>query len=926
MADNHRPASRPQDEPLHRDVRDLAAALGQVIRRLEGDACFEAVERLRRDCLARRRGTEEALDLAALLAGVDALPLPMAGRVARAFTLFFLLINTAEQAHRVRRRRHYALTQTGHQPGSYRWVFGQLQAQGRSASEVATAVARLDLRPVLTAHPTESTRRTVLSLQDRVAKSLLARDGVGQLERTAQAANAALEQEVEMLWLTSEVRHDRPTVLDEASTARWYLRDRLLPACARAATDLAGAFQQTFSQTLQPVHPVVPGSWVGGDRDGNPFVTPDVTLRVARQTARAVIRHYLKVIDGLFIRLSLSARIKPVPDVLRRSLDRDRRDLGHVWQVNGHLEAEEPVRLKLFCIHARLAALLDRLVEPRASRPTRGAPYEGPQEFLADLQLVARSAAEAGATRTSEQVIAPVIAQVRTFGFHGFRLDLREDAAVHGAALVDLAERDLVASGPDGLSEWLLRGQVADRPPLAADIDAATGNTCAVFDAARALQDEIGHAVANTYIISMTRTAKDLLNVLALARLSGLVDLSAAPPTSRLDVVPLFETLDDLVAAPQIMASLFANPAYRAQLQARDMRQEVMIGYSDSAKDAGVLPAAWALYRAQEELAAVCRAHGVALTLFHGRGGTVGRGGGSPVFRALTALPPGSLDGAVKITEQGEVISQKFGLLAIADRSLEVMISGSLMAGFSDWRRGIGADEEATFVEMMDRLSALALPVFRDRVHGDNRLFDALQQATPLEELGQVHYGSRPAFRAGRAATMAGLRAIPWVFGWTQIRLMLPGWLGVGTALATVAAQAEGLATLQRMAAQWPFFDDLLANVEMVCAKADMAIARAYFTHLGCDLALLDELQAEFSLTVATVLQIRQASALLERNAVLRAAIARRNPYVDPLSLLQISLMRRKRKLAAGVEADPLLGEALGTTLNGLAQGMRNTG
>lgn len=538
--------------------------------------------------------------------------------------------------------------------------------------------------------------------------------------------------------------------------------------------------------------------------------------------------------------------------------------------------------------------------------------------------MIAEALVAAGAARTCEQVVAPVVAQARTFGLHGFRLDLREDSAVHTAALADLAGRGLVAAG--SLSDWLLR----DSPGAASwpddELQAATRKTCQVFDAARTLQDELGGPVASTYIISMTRTADDVLAVLALARQSGLVNLAAPSPTSRLDVVPLFETLDDLIAAPQIMASLFTNPAYRVQLRARAMRQEVMLGYSDSAKDAGVLPAAWALYRVQEQLAAVCRAHGVAMTLFHGRGGTVGRGGGSPVLRALRALPPGSLAGAVKITEQGEVISQKFGLLAIADRSLEVMISGSLMACFSDWRQEVSAAEQDSFVDVMDRLAALALPVFRDRVHGDNHLFHALQQATPLAELGQVHYGSRPAFRAGRAATMAGLRAIPWVFGWTQIRLLLPGWLGVGTALSTIAAEPKGLSTLRHMAAAWPFFDDLLANVEMVCAKADMAIARAYFTHLGGDLELLDALEAEFELTVATLLEIRQASGLLERNLVLRAAIARRNPFVDPLSLLQISLMGRKRRSDKPAGGEALLDEALSTTLNGVAQGMRNTG
>ena len=926
MPNSHPIAERPQDEPLHRDVRDLASALGRVIRRLEGEACYTAVEGLRRRCVERRRGADGALDLDGLLTSVDALPVPLAARVARAFTLFFLLINTAEQVHRVRRRRHYALTTTARQPGSSRWVFAKLIGQGRTASEVAEAVARLDLRPVLTAHPTESTRRTVLSLQHRVAELLLAQDSISTESSAAAAATAALDQEVEVLWLTSEVRHDRPSVLDEASTALWYLRDRLLPACATAAADLAAAYQEIFGEALAPPRPLVPGSWVGGDRDGNPFVTPEVTLKVARETARAVISHYQKVLDALFIRLSLSVRVKRAPDALLRSLARDRQDLPAVWEANGRLEPEEPIRLKLHAVYARLAAVHAGLSSPEGDRQNPAA-YPGPQELLEDLRLVAEAVRSAGAEYTADLLVAPLIAQVETFGFHGFRLDLREDSAVHTAALADFAAaRGLSSLDSAGLSAELLGPPRPLTPSQSGALGPATRKTCDVFTAARTLQDELGPAAADTYIISMTRRAEDLLAVLLLARHAGLVDVAASPPVSRLDVVPLFETLDDLVAAPQIMASLFADPAYGAQLQARGMRQEVMIGYSDSAKDAGVLPAAWALYRAQERLVETCNAHGVALTLFHGRGGTVGRGGGSPVYRALTALPPGSLDGAVKITEQGEVISQKFGLLAIANRSLEVMIAGSLMAGFSDWRQTLAPGEEATFVSTMDRLSELALPVFRQLVHADTRLFEALQKGTPLQELAQVHYGSRPAFRVGRAATMAGLRAIPWVFGWTQIRLLLPGWLGVGTALSTVAAEPGGLKTLRRMAAAWPFFDDLLANVEMVCAKADMQIARAYFTHLGADLALLDELETEFSVTVATLLQIRQSSLLLEHNPVLRVAIARRNPYVDPLSLLQISLMRRKRALVGSDEERALLDEALSTTLNGVAQGMRNTG
>jgi len=391
---------------------------------------------------------------------------------------------------------------------------------------------------------------------------------------------------------------------------------------------------------------------------------------------------------------------------------------------------------------------------------------------------------------------------------------------------------------------------------------------------------------------------------------------------SRIDVVPLFETLDDLRNAPSIMRSLFADPAYARQLEARGQRQEVMIGYSDSGKDAGLLPASWGLYTAQEALAEVCREAGVKLTLFHGRGGTVGRGGGSPVYRGLIALPPGTVDRRIKITEQGEVISQKFGLSPIADRSLEVMVSGTLMASFLDWRKEVPDIEQKQFRAVMERLSSLALPLFRALVHQDDALFKLFIGSTPVKELANVHFGSRPAYRDRGTGTMAGIRAIPWIFGWTQTRLMLPSWLGVGTALQTVMDEGD-LPALRRMAEVWPFFDDLLGKIEMVCAKADMEVARAYVTALGGDAALLDRLQAEFRRTVSALLAIRGHERLIEGNSVLQSSIALRNPYLDPLSLLQVRFLKEKR---ASEEVSPLLDGALGTTLNGIAQGLRNTG
>jgi phosphoenolpyruvate carboxylase len=643
-------------------------------------------------------------------------------------------------------------------------------------------------------------------------------------------------------------------------------------------------------------------------------------LAAARRAAYAVLGHYGKRAAELTESLSLSTHIRPVPQALLDSLEADRALLPGIWDVNRRRDAKEPVRLKLSFVAGRLAATRDWLAA-RDVGDDRSVPaaYPNSDSLLADLALVGDALRSAGATGAVRTHLQPLVDSVTRHGFHGMRLDVREDSDEHTAALEDISS----TVGLPTLDRSAMQRELLGRRPLVGShlpLKQATVRMMQVFHTMRELQDELGEPAANTYIISMARTPEDLLRVALLAREADLLDLAAEPPRSRVDIVPLFETRDDLVAAPQVLRDLFADPAYTRQLAARGHRQEVMLGYSDSAKDAGILPAAWALYRAQELLSEVCREHGVKLVMFHGRGGTVGRGGGSPVWRALSALPPGSLENGIKLTEQGEVISLKFGLAPIARRSLEVLLTGALTATFTDWRADVPPADVEAFAATMDQLSDLALPVFRDLVHGDTRLFDMFLGATPVPELAHVHYGSRPAYRERGAGTMAGIRAIPWVFGWTQIRLMLPAWLGVGTALATVAAEPAGLDTLQRMARTWPFFDDLLGKVEMVCAKADLEIARCYVRALDADEALLDTLEAEFQRTVDTVLAIREQPHLLADNPMLQTSIGLRNPYVDPLSLLQVSLLRRKKAGELGL--DPILG----TTLNGVAQGMRNTG
>ena len=920
--------TRDEDIPLHEDVRRLAGALGAVIRRLEGEEAFATVEGLRRDTRARRNDGDTEVTLPALLARVEALPLALSATTARAFTLFFLLINTAEQVHRVRRTRAYARSgATTLQPASARWTMRKLRVDGHSAAEVEDALQRLDVRPVLTAHPTESTRRTLLSLQARVADLLLARE-----ESTASVRSdidLRLDAEIELLWLTEEVRQDRPTVLDEVSTVLWYLETRLIDASTSARNALLSAFEEEFgasTDSLRDSTPIALGNWVAGDRDGNPFVTPETTLAAARRASHVILGRYERALDDLVERTSLSARLTTPSDTLLSSLEADRALLPEVWTANHVRNASEPLRLKLSYMRARVAATR-RVVASRDGGAERGerAAYADAGELECDVQLVRDNVISAGAVDVARVTVDPFIAVLRAHGFHGFRMDIRDHADMYRAAVDEIAQ----AVGTTPLDAVAIRRELQGRRPIIGPslaVGEATRRVVDTFAAVRTIQRESGEAAANTCIISMAREPADLLRVLLLAREHGLVDLTTDPPRSSIDVVPLFETLGDLEAAPRVMRDMLDDPIYRRQLAARGNRQEVMLGYSDSAKDAGLLAASWGLHRAQETLAALFRDAGVQLTMFHGRGGGVGRGGGSPVYRALSALPPGTIDGRIKITEQGEIISQQFGLLPVAERSFEVSLSGVLLHQFTDWRRDVDGDTIARFRVRIDELAARSHAVYRRVVHDDPALFTLFTTATPVAELADARFGSRPAYRPGAGASIDGIRAIPWSFGWTQIRLMITGWMGVGTAFAEACATTDGLAELQDMARRWPFFDDFLSKVEMVCAKTDLPIARLYVESLGASTSLLAALEEEFGRTVASVLAIRGDTALVADVPVLQSAIALRNPYVDVLSLLQLSLMRRKRAAMTRNEEHAAIDEALSTTVSGVAQGLRNTG
>ncbi|HEX2875392.1 MAG TPA: phosphoenolpyruvate carboxylase [Polyangiaceae bacterium] len=908
-------------------MRWLASLLGRVIQRLQGDAVFRAVEDLRVACRARRRGDPTAPSLRDLLSKVDALPFEIAAPTARAFTVFFFLINTAEQVHRVRRRQSYSTAEgtspATAQPASALWAFQELKRRGKSASELRAYIKDLEVRPVLTAHPTEATRRTLLELQARLAEALLAREraSAGELRRLEEH----VEGEIELLWLTDEVRRNRPSVLDEVSQVIWYLEDRLLDASAEVGEAASTAFREVFGEELDVTLHVPLGSWVAGDRDGNPFVTPEITLAAARRNAHAILGHYAKKVGSLIGRLSISDRIASPPQSLIDSLERDKPLLPIAWEKNKKRNANESLRLKLTFIVGRLEATRQEVASRDANRPEKleGA-YASSEEFLADLRLVEETVRTGGAEHAVRSLISPLVAQIETLGFSGYYLDLRDDSETHTRTVDAIA----TSVGVGKLDESGLRAELLGKRPLLSPhthLDEEATKVVNVFRTMRQVQEEFGERASATYIISMCRKAEDLLRVLLLAREVGLCDLTADPPVSHLDVAPLFETQQDLANAPKVLRELVTDPVYARQLKARGMHQEIMLGYSDSAKDVGVVAASWELYRSQELLSAVAREHGVTLSLFHGRGGTVGRGGGSPVYRALTALPPQTLSGKIKITEQGEIISQKFGLPSIAERSLEVMLTGTLMAHFSDWREGLPSGTEERFRAAMEQLSEQSRVAFRSLVHDQTAVFELFLTATPVRELTHVHFGSRPAYRERGAGTMAGIRAIPWNFGWTQMRLMVSAWLGAGSALETMMNQPGGEQLLKDMAKSWPFFGDLLDKLEMVCAKADLEIAKLYVDQLGGNQQITAEIERDFMRTVRCLNAIRGRD-LLADHRFLQGSLGLRNPYVDPLSLLQVSLLKKKRTLAEDHPDRPLLDQALGTTLNGIAQGMRNTG
>jgi phosphoenolpyruvate carboxylase len=921
-----------KEAPLRRDVRSLGTLLGEVLREQAGEDLFDHVEALRQGTIRRRdaesRGSEdEAARLAAgALELVHSLPAERAILLTRAFAFYFELINLAETNHRKRRRIALQLSgEAGRQRGSLAGTLSEMRRVGISADEALGWLKRVLIVPVFTAHPTEAARRTVMFKRRRIGEFLTHLDRIPVPEQDLARLEQLLLAEITGLWQTDEVRSRRPTVYDEIKMGLDYYDVSIFATLPSLYREISEALRAAYSLEIEP-HELPQmlnfGSWIGGDRDGNPFVTPQVT-RDAIQLARGhLLLYYRRRLDEITDLLTTSAQQTAVSDEL---LERLKAYVAQVHtpeaQVFGAQYEFEYYRRFIICLKARIQRTMEQPGPAGARLPVTSYTlaqvqdklaqvlpvYCSVEEFIYDLEILRASLAANRGLRIARTLVDPLIRQVRTFGLHLHTLDIRQHARVHAAALQEAVADTAAPSLPEGLSD-------------------ETASVLETFRVVAEVKSGCSPEAIRQYVISGASSVEDVLAVVRLARLGGvMVEGSGRDP--GLMPVPLFESIENLRRAPAICRELWSRADYRKLIATWDHWQEVMLGYSDSNKDGGMLTSTWEIFRAHRDLHVAAREAGVKLRIFHGRGGTVGRGGG-PTHRAIFAQPMDSFDGQLRITEQGEVLNFKYADEVLAERNLELMIAASLDA----LARPNARDPQGHFTGVLkpeweaalNKLSEISYGFYRKHILDDPGVVTYFEQSTPVGELENAKIGSRPARRKD-SPSLADLRAIPWVFGWTQSRLLVPAWFGVGFAMEQYLAKSGALELLQTMAREFPLFIDLLRNVEMALGKVDLATARLY-SSLVKDEKLRQRIyslfEAEFHRTVRAVLAVTRQTELLESNQVLAHSIKLRNPYVDPMHLIQVDMLRRKR---AG-ENTPEVNRAIAATISGIAAGLRNTG
>lgn len=942
-----------RNKPLRDDVKQLGSLLGETIRRMEGELVYCQVENLRQLSKSLRQDDSAADELRNL---IDTLDLDTSERVIKAFLSYFDLINIAEQHHRARRRAQGDSENPElAKPDSLAGLFQRLSDRSVALDQLLDTLLNLNIEVVFTAHPTEITRRTVLLKQLEIAKQLYRRDHPPLSSSEHRRLERELRATIEALWLTDHIIHFKPAVLDEVRYGLYHfdhvvidavleVHEELLDRCRSAATTLGRDLPSDLVFMKF-------GSWIGGDRDGNPFVTSAVTEKALKYHASVILNRYLKNLETVFQHLSHSGNWIPISDELSASLQQDSIMLPQIRERHARRFGNERYRLKLLFIQEKLRRTLEAL--ETEDGVVEGA-YSNCNEFQQELTLLKNSLLETGC-QDSLRSLEQLSYAVDVFGFHLVKLDVRQHSERHTRAIdeltrvLELTPKPYAEMTEAERCEWLTKELSSKRPIVPAELcfSDETNDVLSVMRAFARCQDRYSSKALDTYIVSMTRSASDLLGILLLAREARIL-FDPRHPERTLSLVPLFETIHDLQSAPVLFRQLLELPLYRAYIKSRDDLQEIMIGYSDSGKDGGIVTSNWELYKVQKELAKIASEYGIKLRLFHGRGGTIGRGGG-PTHKAILAQPTGTVAGRLKLTEQGEVISAKYALPSIAVRNFDqlaaAVIDSTLRQKPADEAQ---AQQDADAAKFMEEFSTEACRAYRALVYGDPDFIDFFEQATPIQEIGQLQLGSRPTRRNKNSKSIEDLRAIPWVFAWTQSRFMLPAWYGFGSAYRSYVEKhgPEALQSIRKLYSRWSFLRVLISKVETSLAVADMKIAGYYAENLVPSEALRDKyltrIFKEYDDSRQAILDITEQSELLDGNELLRRSITLRNPYVDSLSYLQVRFIKELRqrnemeenagaapKQAATSEkstAHDALLETVLMSINGVAIGLQSTG